>query len=328
MNVSGRAVWQLQVFSLVILIIPMIVYPSLLGTELQKFVPTHILYELLFYFIVTFVLFRQVTFSQAIQISLVCIIYRLILSSLFAFLLAALHSMPLNVSFTMGMYSYLPALLLHIIAAPLILKPVMDGVYSEKPNRRTIPQMDVPINEAREMGKTSVAYSKERKGGRITPRPIPKYVSSRRPLEHGAGKETLAPAGEINGFDKATKWVGEDSSVKMAAVIDHEGLLLSNFGRGDFLAEDIVPHALTIMESCSERLNKIDFDSPERVDFLMHGERVVIALEKNCCFMVIAERRSDDLLNIRINQALEMLRKYMSERYSPELRPAMERTYA
>lgn len=328
MNISGRSLWQLQVFSLVVLIIPMIVYPSLLGTTLQEFVPTHILYELLFYFIITFVLYRQVTFFQAFQISFFGIIYRLILSCLFSFLLAALHSMPLNVSFTMGMFSYLPALLLHIIATPLILKPVLDGMYSEKPNRRMVMSTEDSMGSSRDMGQTSVAYSKEKRSGRITPRPVPKFVSSRKPVEPSSTKSSPTPTSEMNGFDKATKWVGEDSSVKLAAIVDHEGLLLSNFSRGDFLAEDVVPHALTIMKMCSERMNHIDFDFPERVDFLMRSERVVIALENNSYFMVIAERRSDDLLNIRINQALEMIKKYLSERYSPELRPTMERSYA
>jgi len=34
---------------------------------------------------------------------------------------------------------------------------------------------------------------------------------------------------------------------------------------------------------------------------------------------VISERQSDDVLGIRINQALEMIRKFVDERYSDKL---------
>ncbi len=328
MNISGRSLWQLQIFTLVVLIVPMIVYPAMLGTDLQKFAPTHILYELLFYFIVTFVLYRQVTFFQAIQISCVCLIYRLILAGLFSFLLAAVHSMSINVSFTLGMYSYLPALLLHIVAAPLMLKPVLDGAYSETPQGRVLRTAELDVSDAREGGSTTLAYSKERKGSKPALRPVHKTAPAKKSTEHGAVRETQFTSAEMNGFDKATKYIGEDGSVKMAAVIDREGLLLSNFTRGGLVAEDVAPYALTIAATCTGQMESINYDVPERIDLLLKDERIVLATEKHCSLMVIAERRSDDVLNIRINQSIEMIRKYMSERYSPKLHPTMEKSYA
>jgi len=328
MSISGRSLWQLQLFSMVVLIVPMIVYPAMLGTELQKFVPTYILYELLFYFIVTFILYRQVTFFQAIQISGVCLIYRMLLGCLFSFLLAAVHSMSMNISFTLGMFSYLPALLLHIIATPLMVKPVLDGVYSQSFRGRVVKSIEMPLSAPKELGMTALAYSRERKSAKPSSRTSSKTVSYKNPMDHRMAKEVQTTNSEMNGFDRATKWVGEDGSVRLVAVIDNEGLLLSNFTRGGVVAEDIAPHALTIMATCAQRMEKLDFDTPERIDLVLKGERIVLATEKNCSLMVIADRRSDDLLNIRINQAIEMLRKYMSERYSAELHPTMEKSYA
>lgn len=327
MTISGRSLWQLQLFSIVMLIVPMIVYPNMLGTNLQKFAATHILYELLFYFVVTFVLYRQVSFFQAIQISGVCLIYRLILACLFSFLLAAVHSMSVNVSFTLGMYSYLPALLLHIVATPLMLKPMLDGLYSESFKGRVIRTTETSATEPRDTGVTSVAYSKERKVSKPVSRPMNRTASARRTSDHGA-RETQYNNTDLNGFDKATKYVGEDGSVRLVAVIDREGLLLSNFTRGGLVAEDVAPYTLSIMSTCAAKMEKIEYGSPERIDFMLKDERIVLATEKYCSLMVIAERRSDDLLNIRINQAIEMIRKYMSERYSQKLHPTMEKSYA
>lgn len=327
MSISGRSLWQLQLFSIVMLIVPMIVYPNMLGTDLQKFAPTYLLYELLFYIVVTFVLYRQVTFFQAIQISGVCLIYRLILACLFSFLLAAVHSMSVNVSFALGMYSYLPALLLHIVATPLMLKPVLDGVYSESFKGRVVRTVETPTAEIRDTGATSVAYSKERKTSRPATRSMHTPVMSKRTADQGS-RENQYTNTDSNGFDKATKYVGEDGSVRLVAVIDREGLLLSNFTRGGLVAEDVAPYTLSIMKTCADKMAKIEYGSPERIDFMLKDERIVLATEKYCSLMVIAERRSDDLLNIRINQAIEMIRKYMSERYSQKLHPTMEKSYA
>ncbi len=328
MSISGRSLWQLQIFALVVLIVPMIVYPTMLGTELQKFAPANILYELLFYFIITFVLYRQVTFFQAIQISGVCLIYRLILAALFSLLLAVVHSMSVNVSFTLGMYGYLPALLLDVVATPLMLKPVLDGVYSEGFQGRVLRTAELENNETRESGSASLVYSREHKGSKPASRPVYASVSPRKPTQTGPAKETQYTNSELNGFDKATKYVGEDGSVRLVAVIDREGLLLSNFTRGGLVAEDIAPHVLTIATACADKMEKIDCEAPERIDFMLKNERIVLATEKHCSLIVIAERRSDDLLNIRINQAIEMIKKYMSERYSQKLHPTMEKSYA
>ena len=53
----------------------------------------------------------------------------------------------------------------------------------------------------------------------------------------------------------------------------------------------------------------------------------MVAREESFSLMVIAERQIDDFLNIRINQALEIIGKYVAERYSRKLFVNVERTY-
>ena len=116
--------------------------------------------------------------------------------------------------------------------------------------------------------------------------------------------------------------------IKLAAVVDHEGLLLSDFSRGGIIAEDVAPFALLIKANGAGSMNFLSYGCPERVEFQLSNDRIVLCYEESYCLMVIAERHNDDLLNIRINQAMEMVKKYMSERYSETLRPAMEKSYA
>lgn len=43
--------------------------------------------------------------------------------------------------------------------------------------------------------------------------------------------------------------------------------------------------------------------------------------------MILAEKSIDETVHIRINQAAEMVRKYMSERYSPDTFARVEERY-
>ncbi len=328
MSISGRALWQLQLFSLICLIVPMIVYPAMLGTDLQKFSLTYIACEVMFYVIVTYVLYRQVTFFQAIQISGLCLIYRLLLGSVFSFLLAVVHSISINISFTLGMFGYLPSLLLHIVATPLILKPTLDGAYSESSEGRFSRTVEKSSSVTSDSEFSPMGYSKERKSPKTVSRAISNPVFAKKPLEYKSGKETQYTSVDLNGFDKATKYLGEDGSVRLAAVLDNEGLLLSNFTRGGLVAEDIAPFALTIAAACADKIGRLEFDAPERIEFMLKNERIVLATEEHWTFMIIAERRGDDMLDIRIMQAIEMIKKYTSERYSQKLHPIMEKSYA
>jgi hypothetical protein len=45
------------------------------------------------------------------------------------------------------------------------------------------------------------------------------------------------------------------------------------------------------------------------------------------CMMVLSERVADDLLNIRVNQGLDMLRKYLLERHESGRQNEVEKAY-
>ena len=59
MNLSVEAAKRLLLYSLILLVVPLILYPENLGTFLQDYSSTNIVLELLFYLLLTFVLYRQ-----------------------------------------------------------------------------------------------------------------------------------------------------------------------------------------------------------------------------------------------------------------------------
>ena len=327
MKISGRIVRQIVLFSLTVITVPMVVFPERLGTDLARVSWVNIVYELIFYGLVLFLFNRQVSLVRLVQLSVICVLYRLGLGAVFGLLIAAVYSMSIQVSLMLGLFSYLPAVLIHVAVTPFVLKPALIRPQPARREQRMSP-IEQPPAESRDIGKTTVAISTSRGS---TP-PVVDVVdgSAVRPMPDRSAEPSQAvdvPSAETNGFERATRYIGEHGSVQLAAVVDAEGLLMAQFTRGGSVAEDLAPLALVLAGQNQEVLDRVQWGAAEKIDLSVKDRRIVIANEDRVSLMVVAERQADDVLNIRINQALEMIRKYMAERYSEKLFADAERSY-
>lgn len=314
MELTGRTARQIQLFSLVLLIVPMIVFPERLGTPLMRGAMIYAIYEMVYYGFVAYFFNRQASLGQVIQSAGICLMYRLAMGLLLGLLLAAMYSMSIFVSITFGLSSYLPAVLLHMLAAPFVLRPVLSkflGVQSTEHGQKLPSQMRPEIPAA-QVGKTAITAET---GHRTT---SPKEVSvSPQGWKSRPAIRTRTAGGpsETNGFEKAVNYIGEHGSVQLAAVVDREGLLLASFVRGETLAEDIAPLAVTLLERNVVLTEELGAGSLDRIDLHMEEIRLVVVEIDQVSLMTIAQIQTDDLLNIRINQGMEMIKKQLAERY-------------
>jgi predicted regulator of Ras-like GTPase activity (Roadblock/LC7/MglB family) len=322
MTITGREVRQILLLSLLILIAPMVLFPEQLGLGLAKVSLLYAVAELFYYAVVVFFLHRQASLFQVVQTAGVCLIYRLLLGAAFGLLIAALYSMNLSIALTLGMSRYMPALLLHIAATPFVLKPAIEAFsdVEEVPPGR----VHEPVPSERPAPETKVSPQ----------RPVsspPHELSLRHETLPTAAVRHDAPTStgitDANGFDRATRFIGEDSSVLLAMVIDHEGLLLGQFKRDSIEAEDVAPLALVFSEANEQVLKRTGWGSAERIDVFLSDRRIIVAREKSFNLMVVAHRQVEDLLTIRINRGLELIKKYMAERYNQKRHTNAERTY-
>ncbi len=324
MEMSGRVVRQTALVSLLILIIPMILFPDRLGTGLAKFSWFHLAYELLYYGVVMYILLRRVTFPKLVQAMGLCLGYRLLLGSVFGLLIAGMYSMDLSISFTLGLASYIPATLLHTAMAPFVMKPVAMGFVSpRRPRRRFSEPTGVPARYPFAEAAKNVGTPTE---AAAVPAEVGGYPSANARPTH-LDSPTEPTAGEANGFDRAVRYIGEDASVLLAAVVDREGLLLGRFARGNVEIEDWAPFSWLLVEANRQVLRRLGWEWLEKVDLMVKDARVIVACEGAWCLMVVAQRQVDDVLNIRINQGLETIRKYVAQRYGSELAMNAEKIY-
>jgi predicted regulator of Ras-like GTPase activity (Roadblock/LC7/MglB family) len=327
MELTGRERRYILLFSLIILLIPMIIFPRQLGTELAKASFINAFYELVFYGIVIFLFNSRVTLINLLQACGACLVYRFALGAVFGLLIAAAYAMDLRVAVTMGMSSYLPAIILHVVAVPFILRPALAQIYYRRPARRPARPV-IPVEDTPRSGRSTRAARDHREPTARTDR-----TPSTRPTRQSASEEsTLEMAarpvsGDATGFDRAVQYVGEHAAVELAAVIDHEGLLLANYCRGTVDPEDWAPLALLFLTDNARIADRRSLGEPGKVGVIFDDKRVEIARVDSLTLMVLSDRQSDDFLNIRINQAIEMIGKYYAERYSEQNVANAERTH-
>lgn len=311
MELSGRIFRQIILLSLVILIVPMLIFPERLGMELVKASFVNALFELTFYAFVIFFSQRKTKLIQLVQMSGACLIYRLTVGLAFGFLIMVMYPMNLSVALSLGMSSYLPAILIHIVATPFILKPIIDEQLGVNVSRVTVPQPESAIKSSG----VTITVSKER-GVNVT-----EQVSQATEVKTAVETESsqVSTENEGDGFNKAVRYIGGNVSVKLVAVTDYEGLTLASFKRGELDPDDITPYTMNLLRSNDKQLTKFGFPNPQKIEYIFEDNKIVIAGEEKYCLLVVSERTADDVLNIRINQGLEMIRKYVAERYSKKL---------
>ena len=312
MEISSRILRRQLLFAVLLLIAPMMLFPELLGTDLARASAFNFFVEIIIYAIAVFSLNQSFRFAAVSKAVIVCLLVRLALGVALGLLISVMYALSVSVAITLSIIGYLPAIIIHVLITPLLVQPF---VVQFGPQPSIDLDMDSSANSSR-MGRTTFAVSKSRGlvsetqsagqfGETVAPSQVRKFESEIR--------RTATTV--MNGFERAMRYLGEDGSVSFAGVVDGEGLLMANFKRHDAVPEDLAPLSLVLFEANWSVLRGRDFAGLQKVDLSLDDQRVIVAFESGYHLMVVANENSDDVLNVRINQALEMIRKYVEERY-------------
>ncbi|NMC43823.1 MAG: hypothetical protein GYA46_07885 [candidate division Zixibacteria bacterium] len=298
-------------FSLILVAVPMVVFPHRLGLGLGGGSAVNLLYEMVFYGLVLY-LFRRNTTLAALSVGIaLTLAYRLILGAVLGVALVVMYGLGLSVAFSLGMTKYMPAILLQAVAAPFVLRTVyldLSANLASGRKGRSSRRMPPPtiIDTATTMAP-----------------PVREIIPAARP-EHPSQSALI----EGNQFDRAVAYLGESGAVRMALLVDQEGLSLAKFIRGGDDAEVWAPLAVMVLNQNRGLIARVDGqDNPDKVDIVTRGVRLLVRRIDRVILLVAAEPNADETIHIRIAQATDMVRKYMSERYSPALFARVEDRY-
>lgn len=332
MNLTRSRTLQVVAGTLVLIGLPLWLFPSLFGTQLLRASWHYLFYEIVFYGFVAVPLFRCNTLVDVLKIAGISLGYRLGIGALFGLTISALYAMDLQVALTLALASYVPGMAAQIVLTPLALLPVLRQVAPRGRGARSLPRREPTYAAPAESAHAPFPGLPTRdKKTSIESNPRPKDTHQPEvPLMHaraGAESNPVTVTGDLNGFDRAVRYIAEHGSVYFVAVIDQDGLLLANYHRGKIDPQDMAPLAVMFFEWNRAVLDKGRLGEAEKIDITLKEKRLILGRIGDWCMMVMSERQADDLLNIRINQGLDMLKKYVAERYGAGRQTEVEKTY-
>jgi len=320
MKISGRVARQILLLSLLLMIVPAVMFPERLGSGLGGSSLLYVMYELVFYCIVIFLHDRRVSLSSMAKAAAICLVFRNLLSISFGLMIAGMYAMQLKVALMLGMFGYLPGLLMHIAMSPFVIRPLLTQLYDSTPVRRAVAP---PKGES---GGASIWISREK--GFSGSQPIAtKQVRSSSGGVAPVPASSSSDAGSVNGFDDVCRFMAQDTTVRLVAVVDAEGLLLSCQESPGLDAEDWSPFAVTMFDHMAGTLDRFDMPSPDMIDMTFKEHKLILARHESICLMVVANRQANDLLNIRASRGVEIIKKYLTERYGAPSSHNREKSY-
>jgi predicted regulator of Ras-like GTPase activity (Roadblock/LC7/MglB family) len=121
-----------------------------------------------------------------------------------------------------------------------------------------------------------------------------------------------------NKFQTSLEYLVEYQGVTEAVIFDNEGLVVGCLGRDGLDAEVLSPLALLMLDQISYVLKRLD-ESPAQ-SMVIKNKDCWITVERidSVVLLVKAVIKTDELLKVRISQAVDMIRSYMNENY-PQL---------
>ena len=289
-------------YSLVMILIPLIVYgfypESFPFSVSAKRIYVVFLLEFVWYNIMLLFMLRLASAPLVLFGAFVCLLYRLSIGVTFGLISGISGNASLISNINNGIGFYTPALLLQVILTPFILRKMFSKMV------------------LRDMRKKKILYE-----------------APKREMNLLAGKEQTDLSDveqEIENKERETnltsplRYVKEYTGVEGVLLIDSEGLIVAKQTNADLNEEQLAPFMLGLEEANNRALERIDEKRASRIELYTPGRWINLTRIFNLVMVTVANRYTDELLNVRIAQAAEMIRKYMTKKYTQEVLSEVE----
>lgn len=295
--------------SLLVMVLPLVLFPKNLGLTFASSVSLLFALELGWYTLVLFVIFSKAAAPRVFLFALLTLGYRIGLGIGFGILLLVMFSLALSSSVKMGIYQYLPAFLLQALVSPFVLKPFYRFLI-EKTQKATVTEPSATMSAGRLAERVPPETSLESNQGPEGTASIPKE------------KETKVAAEEK--LENFLHYLREYAGVKAAVLVDHEGLVVGEDSSPDLDPETVATYAKHIKEANDQILDKMGEKTSERIGIYTADAWICLNQIEDFTLAVVSDRRTDELLSVRIQQSTGMIRRFLCQRYQKNTLKAVE----
>ena len=115
-----------------------------------------------------------------------------------------------------------------------------------------------------------------------------------------------------NMFNKALKYLGEYQGVNEAVIFDSEGLVVGTETSNEFDTESFSAFTLLMLDQINHVLKRLNENPAQTLIIKSNDSWLTLERIGN---LIKAKSETDELLKVRIGQAVEMIKTYLLENY-------------
>jgi predicted regulator of Ras-like GTPase activity (Roadblock/LC7/MglB family) len=290
-------------FSLFIMVVPLIFFPKDFGLSWGSAPVLHFLAESVWYSLIFSLTLQKPSPRQIIIYTSLTLGYRICLGVGFSALLCVMLSQPFSTALGLGVYQFTPAFLIQSLMSPLVLKSLLGGIMKSKTGN--------------EQETTALQNN-------LTDNISPSFPQRRTRLNKSAVKGTFIGEKElksnrVDNLENIMHYLREYSGVKAVILVDDEGLLIAGDVSPDQDVESLASYARYLKETNDRLLERIGEKSSERIN--IHTPSRWISLNQIDRFLlaVVADNTTGELLSVRIMQSLASIKRFLNERYQENI---------
>lgn len=285
MTLQGSEFKKAALLGLILAVLPLFLYPYTFGLSATTHgTPSLFLFEPLYYALVLYAISRRKNASQIASLVAVGMGFRLAVGFISAMLMTGIFNLGLGAALKIALFAYLPGALVQMAVIPFIVKPLVQ-VERRRPRPRVRPT--APEVQTAE------------------PRTAPATES-----------HSWSPGGEnLPDFDAAVSHIASFSSVEIAVLVDQEGLPLARACREGADWELWSPVVNRLYDAIKQELQRTEYKEVQQFDLILGKHRLSVIALAPFFLCVLYDHTTDDMVTVRIAQAVEMVKKYREQRY-------------
>lgn len=120
---------------------------------------------------------------------------------------------------------------------------------------------------------------------------------------------------QIDKFQVSVDYLTEYAGVKGAVIADHEGLVVATSPGDGIDAELYAAIGLNLVEIMDKNLARLIDPGCEFLSVKTGKDWITVARTSVFYLIVVADRKADDLINVRISRSLDMISSHMKDKY-------------
>jgi predicted regulator of Ras-like GTPase activity (Roadblock/LC7/MglB family) len=302
-----REIRGVLLLSLFIMVVPLIFFPKDFGLKLDMPASLLSVFELGWYMVIFLFLFSKVPIFWLVLCATLTLVYRFFLGVGFGLFLVVMPPEGFSFSVNQVIYQYWPAFLLQAVMSPFVLKSSFE-ILMRKPERRR---------------RESEGLKKITPEKPITFSETPITKSGRDQMKVTSSTEEKKRTKRAD-LESVLHYLREYSGVKGAILVDNEGLVVACDSSSDLDPEIFASLAVSLKEANKHLLKGINEKGLERMG--IHTPNLWINVTQILSFtlVTVADNHTDELLSVRISQAVGMINKHLEQRYNQKILKGVE----